>query len=75
MDGSGFRARYDTKIVSRMGLAVEVIIRLEEEFGVDLVVMATHGPTRSGVGHFVLGSVAERVVWRSLCPVLVVPTP
>jgi len=61
--------------VSRTGLPVEVIIRLEEELVFDLVVMATHGGARSGVGHFFLGSVAERVVRRSLCPVLVVPPP
>ncbi len=36
----------------------------------DLVVMGTHG--RRGVGHFVLGSVAERIVQRAPCPVLTV---
>jgi nucleotide-binding universal stress UspA family protein len=61
--------------VSRIGLPVEVIIRLEEELAVDLVVMATHGRSRSSVGHLLLGSVAERVVRRSRCPVLVVPPP
>ena len=38
---------------------------------VDLLVMATHG--RSGLGHFVLGSVAERVIRLAKRPVLVVP--
>jgi nucleotide-binding universal stress UspA family protein len=65
--------RYE--VVSRMGLPVEVIIRLQEELAADLVVMATHGHSRSSVGHLFLGSVAERVVRRSLCPVLVVPPP
>jgi len=63
------------EVVSRVGLPVEVIIRLEEELAADLVVMATHGHSRSGVGHLFLGSVAERVVRRSVCPVLVVPPP
>jgi nucleotide-binding universal stress UspA family protein len=36
----------------------------------DLVVMGTHG--RRGVGHFMLGSVAERIVQRAPCPVLTV---
>ena len=40
-------------------------------YGADLIVIATHG--RSGLGHFVIGSVAERVVRDSTCPVLVVP--
>jgi nucleotide-binding universal stress UspA family protein len=39
--------------------------------GCDLVVMGTHG--RTGLGHVVLGSVAERVVRTSPVPVLTVP--
>jgi nucleotide-binding universal stress UspA family protein len=65
--------RYE--IVSRMGLPVDVIIRLEEELAGDLVVMATHGRSRSSASHLFLGSVAERVVRRSRCPVIVVPPP
>jgi universal stress protein A len=33
--------------------------------------MGTHG--RSGLAHALLGSVAERVVQHSPCPVLIVP--
>jgi universal stress protein A len=44
-----------------------------EDLDVDLIVMATHGHSRSAVKHLFLGSVAERVVRSSLCPVLVVP--
>jgi nucleotide-binding universal stress UspA family protein len=41
---------------------------------VDLIVMATHG--RSGVQHFWLGSIVERVLRSAPCPVLVLrPTP
>lgn len=36
----------------------------------DLIVMGTHG--RTGVAHLALGSVAERVVRHSQCPVLTV---
>jgi len=63
--------RYE--IASHIGLPAQVIVRAEEELGVDLVVMATHGRSRSSLGHFFLGSVAERVVRESFCPVLVVP--
>lgn len=38
--------------------------------GADMIVMATRG--RSGVAHFVLGSVAERVLRAAKCPVMVV---
>ena len=37
---------------------------------VDLIVMSTHG--RTGIGHLVLGSVAERVVRTATCPVMTV---
>jgi nucleotide-binding universal stress UspA family protein len=38
--------------------------------GIDLIVMATHG--RSGIGHLLIGSVAEKLVRLSPVPVLVV---
>ena len=37
---------------------------------IDLVIMGTHG--RTGFSHFALGSVAERVVRGSVCPVIVI---
>ena len=44
---------------------------VEEAAQSDLVVMATHG--RTGFQRFVLGSVAERVVRTSPCPVFTIP--
>ncbi|HEX9661268.1 MAG TPA: universal stress protein [Candidatus Binatia bacterium] len=38
---------------------------------VDMIVMSTHG--RTGLDHIIMGSVAEKVVARATCPVLVVP--
>lgn len=38
----------------------------------DLLVMGTHG--RTGLSHVIMGSVAEKVVRRSPCPVLTVRT-
>ncbi len=46
------------------------VVRFANERKVDAIVMATHG--RKGLSHLVLGSVAERVVRESPCPVLTV---
>ncbi len=46
------------------------VVELAREMGADLVVVGTHG--RTGLRHALLGSVAERVVRRSGCPVLTV---
>ena len=54
------------------GNAADAIVDLATAEGVSLVGMTTHG--RSGVGRMMLGSVAERVVRQSGCPVLVIRT-
>lgn len=51
------------------GVVYDEIAKISGEF--DLIVMASHG--RTGLERVVLGSVTERVVARSACPVLVVP--
>ena len=58
------------KIETRSGEAADGILRQAEEMGADLIVLATHG--RKGVSHFLIGSVAERVIRSSPRPVLVV---
>jgi nucleotide-binding universal stress UspA family protein len=47
------------------------VTRRSREIGADLVVVGTHG--RTGLSHVLLGSVAEKIVRRSICPVLTVP--
>jgi len=47
------------------------ILDYAEEEGIDLVVMGTHG--RTGLDHYLLGSVTEKVVRLSDVPVLTVP--
>ena len=51
---------------------VEIVAHADKS-GADLIVVGSHG--RSGLSHAILGSVAERVVHRARCPVLVVPGP
>jgi nucleotide-binding universal stress UspA family protein len=57
-------------MVRRGNPAYEII---EESKKHDLIVMATRG--RTGLTHLVLGSVAEKVVRFSSCPVLVIRPP
>jgi nucleotide-binding universal stress UspA family protein len=46
------------------------IIRYAKAHDIDLIVMGTHG--RGPIAHMLLGSVAEKVVRKSPCPVLTV---
>lgn len=53
------------------GAPHEQIPRYARENGVDLIVIGTHG--RSGVASVVFGSVTQRVIVASPCPLLVLP--
>lgn len=53
-----------------IGTAYEVIVTKARKNRIDLIILSTHG--RTGLKHFLLGSVAERVVRLAPCPVLVV---
>jgi len=48
---------------------VEIIDYIKAE-NIDLVVIGTHG--RSGIEHILIGSVAEKIVRKSPCPVLTI---
>ena len=53
------------------GLPARQIVGYARRTGIDLIVLGTHG--RTGVSHAIVGSVAEAVVRRARCRVLVVP--
>jgi nucleotide-binding universal stress UspA family protein len=57
----------------KTGRPSQGILDAIQELKPDLVVMGTHG--RHGVGHAILGSVAEKVVRQSHVPVLTVHAP
>ena len=57
----------------REGYPTTVIEEESEQKQADLIVIGTRGLT--GLKHLLLGSVAERVVQKSRCPVLTVKTP
>lgn len=56
--------------ILRQGVDYEEIIRYSKEVHGDMIVIATHG--RTGIFHTLLGSVAEKVIRYSKCPVLVI---
>ena len=56
--------------VTRVGASADEILRAAEELRSDLIVMGTHG--RTGLGRLLMGSVAEAVPRRALCPVLTI---
>ena len=60
----------EVKRTVREGHDFVEIIRFAKENEIDLIVMGTHG--RGAVAHLLLGSVAEKVVRKAPCPVLVV---
>jgi universal stress protein A len=64
VEAAGLTAR----VHLREGAPAEVIAESARELGADLIVMGTRG--RTGLAHVVLGSVAERTVRSSPCPVL-----
>lgn len=66
LEGRGVRYKIET----RSGEAADGILAQAQEMDADLIVLATHG--RKGVSHFLIGSVAERVIRRAPRPVLVV---
>lgn len=61
------------KSVVKLGNAADEIVTYAGEMKADMIAMATHG--RSGLGRWVLGSVAERVVRSGTVPTLLVRVP
>jgi len=55
----------------KIGIPADVIADFAQENDVGMIVMATHG--RTGLSHFMLGSVAEKTVRLSTVPVLIIP--
>jgi len=56
--------------VFKEGVPFLEILKAAGEMQADLIVLGTHG--RTGLAHVLMGSVAERVVRKSDCPVLTV---
>jgi nucleotide-binding universal stress UspA family protein len=76
----GYLANIEARL-SKQGLHVELecpeaqwpaaaIVECAQQIGADLIAMTTHG--RTGLGRTVLGSVADEVIRKAECPVMVV---
>ena len=65
---AGAKARYSVRAIQG---APAIQIRNAANEDVDLIVISTHG--RTGLGHILIGSVAEHVVRYAHCPILVIP--
>ena len=63
---TGITARWQRCV----GVPYEEIVRTAQREGAAYIVMGTHG--RGGLGRFMLGSVADRVVRSARCPVMTV---
>jgi nucleotide-binding universal stress UspA family protein len=64
------RERLRAQVALLAGNPFIEIIRYAKANDIDLIVMGTHG--RGPIAHMLLGSVAEKVVRKSPCPVLTV---
>lgn len=58
------------KVDVHWGDPVVEVVNYAERNAIDMIVIATHG--RTGLSHVLLGSVAERIVRESPCPVLTI---
>ena len=66
MKESGF----DVKVRIERRIPLREILRVEEEKGVSVIIIGSHGKTN--IEEMLLGSVSEKVIRRSQKPVLVV---
>ena len=62
------RAQLQVTVDALAGAVADVILAVARQHQIDLIVMGTHG--RRGFAHFVMGSIAERVVREAPCAVL-----
>jgi nucleotide-binding universal stress UspA family protein len=65
--------KYPVEVRLGQGTAADESLRAAQEAGCDLIVMGTHA--RTGLGRLLMGSVAESVLPRADCPVIVVKGP
>jgi nucleotide-binding universal stress UspA family protein len=70
IEKSALHEKVESEVILKEGIPSEEIINVSKEKEVDLIVMGTAG--RTGLDRFLLGSVAEKVIRTSSCPVMIV---
>lgn len=65
--------KVDISTYTRIGRPQDEILAVAEECHADLIILGTHG--RTGLDHFISGSVSESVARKAKCPVLIIPKP
>ena len=73
MDNTGARLRqegFEVKLRVERGIPLTEILRVEQEEGVSVTVIGSHG--KSNVKEMLLGSVSEKVIRKSERPILVI---
>ncbi len=60
------------EISVQLGSPADVIVDTAKSFGVDAIVMSTHG--RTGLSRWLFGSVTQKVLGATPCPVFVIPS-
>ena len=55
----------------KIGNPKDEILATAEEWDADMIILGTHG--RTGLDHFISGSLAESIVRKATCPVLIIP--
>lgn len=66
-----FLNRVKVRRMVATGIPYKEIVRKADEEKADLIVISTHG--RTGLNHFMVGSVTEQVIAHAPCPVLAIP--
>jgi nucleotide-binding universal stress UspA family protein len=64
---------YAVSVKVELGSPADLILQVAAATGSDAIVMCTHG--RSGLSRWLMGSVTQKVLGNSPCPVYVIPPP
>lgn len=65
--------QFQAQVITILGSPSQEIVKYALGEKIDLIIMGTHG--RNPIAHMLMGSVAEKVVRKAPCPVLVVRHP